>query len=137
MYILLEIFWITETDPKEYLTEAGSAFSKAETHWFENEDQTKKQKGVLAYHDGRKELVISFRGSVVAEDWLVNLALKLVDGEVGKHKSYNNEQFLGFCILGQFELEIRSSNLIKTQGNDALLPRGFQDNVNYWPKSED
>ena len=77
---------------------AGSAFSKAETHWFENEDQTKKQKGVLAYHDGRKELVLSFRGSVEAEDWLGNLSLEFV--EVGKHKSYNNEQFLGFCILG-------------------------------------
>ena len=78
-----KFFWITDTDPKEYLTEAGSAFSKAETHWFENEDQTKKQKGVLAYHDGRKEIVISFRGSVETEDWLVNLSLELV--EVGKH----------------------------------------------------
>jgi hypothetical protein len=39
----------------------------------------------------RKEMVISFRGSAVAEDWLVNLTIDLVDDEVGKHKSYNNE----------------------------------------------
>ena len=73
---------------------AGSVFSKVETHWFENEDQTKKQKGVLAYNDVRKEIIISFRGTVETEDqedWLVNLSLQLVDDAVGKHKSCNNE----------------------------------------------
>ena len=56
----------------------------AETHWFKNSDETKKQKCVLAYQDVRKEMFISFRGSVENEDWLVNLSVQLVDDEVGK-----------------------------------------------------
>ena len=80
----MSVFQITETDPKEYLTEAGSAFSMAETHWFKNSDQTKKQKCVLAYHNARKEMFICFRGSVEDEDWLVNLTVQLVDDEGGK-----------------------------------------------------